>query len=206
MFVAHDVLLDVPFGAARPRLVGLTSDRALVEASRAAYREGLNNHAGEPASGSGRGSFGQVQVQVGPGAEPGTQLARVRVLAPVERRDSITIGLRWETTGVAAGLFPVLDADITLAAAGEHTTTLTLSGVYRAPCHQPSPALLAAPVPPGGGTPIALPPGPSEPPEPSEPPGPPEAPAAPGLVADVAVRALLRYAAHYLTGSAGLIG
>ena len=191
MFVAHDVLLDVPFGAARPRLVGLTSDRALVEASRAAYREGLNNHAGEPASGSGRGSFGQVQVQVGPGAEPGTQLARVRVLAPVERRDSITIGLRWETTGVVAGLFPVLDADITLAAAGEHTTTLTLSGVYRTPCHQPSPALLAAPVPPGGETPGALPPGPT---------------GAPGLAADVAVRALLRYAAHYLTGSAGLIG
>ena len=192
MFVAHDVLLDVSFGVARPRLVGLTSDRALVDASRAAYREGLASQACAPASGSGLRGFGQIQVM--PGAEPGIQLARVRVLAPVERRDSITIGLRWETTGLVAGLFPVLDADITLAAAGEHTTTLTLSGVYRTPCHQPSPALLAAPVPPGGETPIALP---SERPEP---------PAAPGLAADVAVRALLRYAAHYLTGSTGLIG
>jgi hypothetical protein len=189
MFVAHDVLLDVSFGVARPRLVGLTSDRALVDASRAAYRDGLASQPCEPASGSGVGSFGQIRVM--PGAEPGIQLARVRVLAPVERRDSTTIGLRWETTGVVAGLFPVLDADITLAAAGEHSTTLTLSGVYRTPCHQPSPALLAAPVAPGAGTPLALPPEPV---------------ATPGLAADVAVRALLRHAAHYLTGLTGLIG
>jgi hypothetical protein len=189
MFVAHDVLLDVSFGVARPRLVGLTSDRALVDASRAAYREGLASQPREPASGSGLGSFGQIRVM--PGAEPGIQLARVRVLAPVERRDSTTIGLRWETTGVVAGLFPVLDADITLAAAGEHSTTLTLSGVYRTPCAQPSPALLTAPVAPGAGTPLALPPEPV---------------ATPGMAADVAVRALLRYAAHYLTGLTGLIG
>jgi hypothetical protein len=189
MFVAHDVLLDVSFGVARPRLVGLTSDRALVDASRAAYQEGLASQAREPANGSGVGSFGQIRVM--PGAGPGIQLARVRVLAPVERRDSTTIGLRWETTGLTAGLFPILDADITLAAAGEHSTTLTLSGVYRTPCHQPSPAPLAAPVAPGAGTPVA-------------PPAEPIAP--PGLAADVAVRALLRHAAHYLTGSGGLIG
>ncbi len=119
MFVAHDVLLDVSFGVARPRLVSLTSGRALADASRAAYAEGL---AGQPG--------------VAPNSGASAGLARVRFLPPVERRDSITVGLRWETTGEVAGLFPVLDADITLAAAGEHTATLTLSGVYRSPCGQ----------------------------------------------------------------------
>jgi hypothetical protein len=166
MFVAHDVLLDVSFGVARLRLVTLTSGRALADASRAAYAEGL---AGQPG--------------VAPNSGACAGLARVRFLPPVERRDSITVGLRWETTGEVAGLFPVLDADITLAAAGEHTATLTVSGVYRSPCGQSRPALLAAPVPPGVASPASLP----------EPPG-------PGPVADVAVRALLRYAAGHLTG------
>jgi hypothetical protein len=166
MFVAHDVLLDVSFGVARPRLVTLTSGRALADASRAAYAEGL---AGQPG--------------VAPNSGACAGLAQVRFLPPVERRDSITVGLRWETTGEVVGLFPVLDADITLAAAGEHTATLTVSGVYRSPCGQSRPALLAAPVLPGVAGPASLP----------EPPG-------PGPVADVAVRALLRYAAGHLTG------
>jgi hypothetical protein len=152
MFVAHDVLLDVAFGVARPRLVSLASSRALVDASQAAYQESLISlsRAGPAASGP---------------AEPGptTELARVRVLPPVERADSITIGLRWEASGLSAGLFPVLDADITLAVASEQTTMLTVSGVYR-------PAAEA-------DGPLAGPP------------------------ADVAVRALLRYAAGHLTGS-----
>jgi hypothetical protein len=88
---------------------------------------------------------------------------------------------------VAVSLFPVLDADVTLAAAGEHTATLTLSGVWRTPCGEADPALLAAPVPHAGTGPAPVPP---EPPDP-----------APGRVADVAVRALLHYAAGHLTGS-----
>ena len=171
MFVAHDVLLDVSFGVARTRLITLTSSRALADASRAAYTEGL---AGQPG--------------VAPCSGASAGLARVRFLPPVERRDSMTVGLRWETTGDLAGLFPILDADITLAAAGEQSTTLTLSGVYRSPCGQPSPALLAAPL----AAPVlqeAAGPGP----RPPEPPG-------PGPVADAAVRALLRYAAVHLAG------
>jgi len=168
MFVAHDVRLDVPFGVARLRLVTLTSGRALADASRAAYAEGL---AGQPG--------------VAPNAGASAGLAQVRYLPPVERRDRLTVGLRWETSGEVAGLFPVLDADITLAAAGEHSTTLTVSGVYRSPCHPPRPGLLAAPVLLG----LAEPPGPPEPPGPG-----------PVPVADVAVRALLRYAAVHLAG------
>jgi hypothetical protein len=182
MFVAHDVLLDVTFGVARPRLVSLASTRALVDASRAAYQEGLTSQS--CASENGASSDRAGVIRAGRGAGPGVQLARVRFLPPVERSDSTTVGLRWEASGVAVGLYPVLDADITLAAAGEHTTMLTLSGVYRPPCEHPGPALLSAPVSVAVGAPARPPSGP---------------PAAPGLVAGVAVRALLRYAASYLT-------
>jgi hypothetical protein len=160
MFVAHDVLLDVAFDVAQPRLVSLASSRALVDASRAAYLEGLTS-----------------LIRAGPdGPGPTARLARVRFLPPVERADMITVGLRWEASGVSVGLYPVLDADITLTAASEQTTTLTLSGVYRSASE--GAALLGAPVA-------------DAPPLPE---------ADPAQMAEVAVRALLRYAAGYLTG------
>jgi hypothetical protein len=155
VFVAHDVLLDVAFAVARPRLVSLASSRALLDASRVAYEEGLTS-----------------LIRTGPTSADAAEsrLARVKFLPPVERPDTTTVGLRWEASDPATGLFPVLDADITLAVASEHTTTLTLSGVYRPASDGVAP--LGAPVPDGAG---------------------------PGLVADVAVRSLLRYAAAYLT-------
>jgi hypothetical protein len=171
MFVAHDVLLDVAFGVARPRLVSLASSRAFVDASRAAYQEGLVSlvRAG-PA------------VPCGPPAEPApgiaARLARVRFLPPVERTGTITVGLRWEASGISAGLFPVLDADIRLAVASEQTTTLALSGVYR-PTGDGADTLGAA-VPGHADT---------------------ASPTAQGLMAEVAVRSLLRYVADCLTGS-----
>jgi hypothetical protein len=165
VFVAHDVLLDVAFTVARPRLVNLASSRSLVDASQAAYQKGLTSLAP-------------------PGAVPpdgsGLRLARVKFLPPVERRDTTTVGLRWEASGTTAGLFPVLDADITLAVASEHTTTLTLSGVYR-PASDGAALLGAALL---GAAPLGVP-------LPDE--------ADPGPMADVVVRALLRYAADYLT-------
>ena len=171
MFVAHDVLLDVAFGVARPRLVSLASSRAFADASQAAYQEGLISlvAAGPP-------------VPSGSAADPlpgiAARLARVRFLPPVERTDTVTVGLRWEASGISAGLFPVLDADITLAAASEQTTTLTLSGVYRSAGEGTAP--LGAPFPGHGDT---------------------APPTAQDLMADVAVRSLLRYAADFLTGS-----
>jgi hypothetical protein len=160
MFVAHDVLLDVAFGVARPRLVTLASSRALVDASRAAYQEGLTS---------------LIPTRPAPADTAEARLARVKFLPPVERPDTTTVGLRWEASDAMTGLFPVLDADITLALASEHTTTLTLSGVYRPSSDglaRHGAALLGAPVPDE---------------------------ADPGLVADVAVRSLLRYAAACLT-------
>ena len=160
MFVVHHVLLDVAFGVARPRLVSLASSPALIDASRAAYEEGLT-------------SLIRTGPTVAEAAEP--RLARVKFLPPVERPGTITVGLRWEASGAATGLFPVLDADITLAVASEHTTTLTLSGVYR-PASDGAALDGAAPL----GAPV---------PDETD----------PGLVSDVAVRSLLRYAAAYLT-------
>ena len=173
MFVARDVLLDVAFDVARPRLVTLVGSRALVDASQTAYQEGLARPVGSGPAGPGGGPVR---------SSPAPPLARVRSLTPVERADTITVGLRWEARGVSAALFPVLDADITLAAASEQTTTLTLSGVFRATSDDA--ALLGAPLP--------------EVLAPAEPAlGQPDDPA---LMADVMVRALLRYAADYLSG------
>lgn len=60
-----------------------------------------------------------------------TRLARCRDL--VSRDGSAVLALRWEATGLAGSIFPVLDADITLTPAGEHGTRLSLAGAYRQP-------------------------------------------------------------------------
>jgi hypothetical protein len=41
--------------------------------------------------------------------------------------------LRWQATGPGGTLFPGLDADLALTAAGDHATRLSLAGAYRAP-------------------------------------------------------------------------
>ena len=51
------------------------------------------------------------------------KLVRVRVLDPVYRGDVMTVGLRWEATGPAGGLFPVLDADIAISPGGQEGTS-----------------------------------------------------------------------------------
>jgi hypothetical protein len=114
MFVAHDVSFDVPFVTARPRLMNLLAGRALTSVSRAAYDKGLA-----------RTSSGRL-----PSPAP---LMRVRSLQPSESTDRMTTGLRWEASGPSAGLFPVLDADVTLAADGRAGSRLALAGVYRVP-------------------------------------------------------------------------
>jgi hypothetical protein len=54
-------------------------------------------------------------------------------LEPVERGGVTTMGLRWEATGPAAGLFPVVDANITLTPDGDRRTQMAFTGTYRAP-------------------------------------------------------------------------
>lgn len=118
MFIEDEHALEVPYNAACARLANLVRDRALIRASQAAYQEGVDR-----------------VMRVGPmGDMPGaSKLVRVLFLDPVDRGTTRTMALRWEATGTAAGLFPVLDADITLSPDGERRTRLVLVGSYRAP-------------------------------------------------------------------------
>ena len=61
------------------------------------------------------------------------RLLHVHVQDLTARGDSARLALRWEASGPGGGLFPALDADITLTPAPEHSATLTLTGAYRPP-------------------------------------------------------------------------
>jgi hypothetical protein len=125
MFVAHDIVLDVCFATARPRLLDLIGGSGLTGASRAAYGDGLD-----------------TILRVVPfGDRPeAARLISVRFLAPSERDDGLTTALRWEAGDATDSLFPVLDADIALTAAGPGMTRLALAGIYRLPLGGPEAA------------------------------------------------------------------
>jgi hypothetical protein len=118
MFVRHELLLDVGFEAARARLASLTHRGLLGKASDGAYADGLAG-----------------LIRVGPFGDVlgASKLVSVRLLEPVPRDDVMVQPLRWEATGVTGRLFPVLDADLTLAAASAARTLMTLNGAYRPP-------------------------------------------------------------------------
>ncbi|HUD38415.1 MAG TPA: hypothetical protein VMR14_16045 [Streptosporangiaceae bacterium] len=116
--MAEHQLLPLPFEAVTAWLAGLVERGVLTRVSEQAYD-------------------GQIEqlVRVGPlGAVPGaSKLVRVRFVDPVYRDDVMTVGLRWEATGMAGGLFPVLDADIVVAKLDELSTSLDFTGSYRPP-------------------------------------------------------------------------
>lgn len=118
MFLMEQRVCPVGIGAARARLVNLARGGWVSTASAAAYQDGLDQMLWA-------GPFGDV-----PGL---SRLVRVHFLDPVERDGSTTIGMRWEAAGVTGRLFPALDANITLTAAGDQSTQMTLTGVYRSP-------------------------------------------------------------------------
>jgi hypothetical protein len=62
-----------------------------------------------------------------------SKLVEVRFQNLVKRDDYAGLAVRWEATGPGGGLFPALDADITVTPAGEQTTLLKLTGTYRPP-------------------------------------------------------------------------
>jgi hypothetical protein len=61
-----------------------------------------------------------------------SKLVRVRFAEPAAHDHIAVLPLRWEATGPAGRLFPVLDAGITLMPAGGQTR-LVLAGSYRPP-------------------------------------------------------------------------
>ena len=62
-----------------------------------------------------------------------SKLVQVHFRDVVTRGESAVLALRWEAAGPGGRLFPALDADMSLTPAGEHSTRLSLAGVYRLP-------------------------------------------------------------------------
>jgi hypothetical protein len=118
MFVGSEVPLDVSFGVACARMATLAHGGWLGGASGDAYRE-----------------WDTGLARVGPlDSVPGvSRLVEVRFRDLVMHGESATLALRWETAGPGGGLFPVLDADLTLAPVAASATTLRLAGSYRPP-------------------------------------------------------------------------
>ena len=119
MFVSRELVIPIGFTAAVARLANLIAGSALENASQSAWDDGLT-----------------VMIRVGP-STPLTRLVRAQFRDLVDRGETAVLTLRWEMTGPGAGLFPVLDADITLTPAGEETTLLRLDGSYPAPIRAP---------------------------------------------------------------------
>jgi hypothetical protein len=118
MFLSDQRVLPVSLGAARARLANLVHGGWLGGASEAVYQGGID-----------------YLLRAGPlGDLPGvSRLVRVQFLDPVDRDNAVTTGMRWEALGITGGLFPVLDANITLATEGDERTRMTLTAVYRPP-------------------------------------------------------------------------
>jgi hypothetical protein len=110
MFVGDEVRLDIGFAAARERLLRLGEGDALLATSAEAYDPGLTR-------------VGVAGV---------SKLVRVQARVLSWTDVSAGLALRWEAIGSGSGLFPALDADLTLAPAGAGTM-LTLAGAYRPP-------------------------------------------------------------------------
>jgi hypothetical protein len=117
MFVNEQTELALPFGVTSLRLANMINSGSLAGASQAAYQNGL-----------------EALLQVGPMGDTiaTTKLVRVRFLRPVYYGDVLRVGMRWEATGAAASLFPILDADISVSSSGEQSA-LTIAGTYRPP-------------------------------------------------------------------------
>ena len=132
MFIREEFGLNAGFPAARLRLSRLAHTDHLTEVSGCAYKFGLT---GLSCTGAGQ-SLGQGQG-LGPGLADAEQrppkLVRVFVRDLVARDESAVLTLRWQATMPGGGLFPALDADITLTPAGEGKSLLTLDGAYRPP-------------------------------------------------------------------------
>jgi hypothetical protein len=117
VFVREEALLTVSFAAAQAGLAGVARGGWLLNASQAAYGDGIT---------------GLAAVSL-PGLPVVSKLVRVHIGEVVATDHSARLPLRWEATGPGSGLFPALDADVTVAADANQTTIMVLTGVYRPP-------------------------------------------------------------------------
>ena len=115
MFIGAEIQMEVGFSAAQARLANLARGGLLRRASENAHR------------------WGADQAKVSLGAPGVSKLVQVQIRHLVTNEDSAIWALRWEANGTTGGLFPVLDANITLTGAGEQATVLAVCGAYRPP-------------------------------------------------------------------------
>jgi hypothetical protein len=123
MFVTQELAVGTGLREAQARFANLLHGARLAEASAAAYDGAVTG-----------------LLRVGPGGLAAAKLVRVSLLEPVYRDGAMTVGLRWEATGPAGSLFPVLDANISISpgqddgiADSKQTARLALTGSYRPP-------------------------------------------------------------------------
>lgn len=114
MFLADQVVVHADFNVARAGLAQLVASGALFGSAQDAY---------------GGTTAGIARV----GVAGISKLVRVQACELAGTTDSAGLAIRWEAAGSSSGAFPVLDADIRLAPAGEQLTLLTLTGSYRPP-------------------------------------------------------------------------
>lgn len=115
MFVSAETVAAVGFDAAQARLTGLAQGGWLADASQEAF-----------------GELGRGLARVGP-VPAVSRLVEVQFGTMATHSRSAVLPLRWQAAGTSGGLFPALDADITVAPFGESRTLIALAGVYRAP-------------------------------------------------------------------------
>lgn len=116
MFVTEETMIGLPFGWAVARLSSTIESGWLGEVSDHAYAAGLAvlGCAGPP--GDLRGLAHTVQV---------------RLSGPCERKMGVAYALRWEAAGPAGGLFPVLDANLSLIRVDAGHARLAIIACYR---------------------------------------------------------------------------
>ena len=114
MFVGDEMQLEIGFAVARDRLRQRAEAGALLGSSEDAYDHG---------------TIGLERV----GVRGLSKLVRVQVRELAWTDRSVGLAVRWEATGPGGGLFPVLDADITMTPAGGQVTILAVTGSYRPP-------------------------------------------------------------------------
>jgi hypothetical protein len=126
MFVTEETTIELPYGWAAAQLDSAIESGCFDEVSDQAYAAGL-----------------AVLARAGP-KEPLSDVrglaktVQVRLSGPRERKTGATYALRWEATGPAGGLFPVLDADLSVTRVDAGRTRLAISACYR-----PSPRTLS---------------------------------------------------------------
>jgi hypothetical protein len=118
MFIGAEVQLGLGFNVAQSRLANLARGGWLRHVSDDAYRD-----------------LGSGLVRVGPlGPVPGMSKLVVVRFSEITVHERFAGGaMRWEASGPGEGLFPVLDADVTLTKAGDDASILAVWGVYRPP-------------------------------------------------------------------------